>query len=513
MNLRALCLTTIVHAASLARGYTINITINAVDNTPRYINSYYSAPFAYRPMHPIWRPKPPTRPYYHHRSYHRPRNPYSYNSYRPRPKTRYYYKPRYPTPPLRTIPRPPRRPYGPPAYRPPYETAPFVAKPTQHLEAAVPLRPPAEAPPPSARPLLETSDVTEESGVAAAAAAPKPSSSAAYQPAASSGGLTKFLRRPPFARPGGTGSGSDACFGGSRCTFFLHCWMAGGSLGSSCGPLLSCCITPSDAVIKPRYYGPVKNDPYCGRSGGRISRIVGGKEAEFGQFPWQAFIQVAGSRCGGTLVSRQHVVTAGHCVAKYQYNPSSIRVTLGDYVLNSDVESLPSETFGVRQIRVHPDFRFTPQADRYDVAVLVLDRPVTYRANVMPICLPPKDAQFVARVAEAAGWGALEPGSKVRPRVLQHVHVPVLPNEVCENWHRRQGINIRIHDEMLCAGYERGGKDSCQGDSGGPLMLNDYGVYYLIGIVSAGYSCAKNYQPGIYHRVSSSSDWISSNIY
>lgn len=389
--------------------------------------------------------------------------------------------------------------------------APFVAKPAPHLEAAtaVQLRPPAAAPPltsSSARPLLES---TDESGPGAAA--PRPA--AAYQPAASSGGLTKFLRRPPFVRPGGTGSGSDACFGGSRCTFFLHCWMAGGSLGSSCGPLMSCCITPSDAVIKPRYYGPVKNDPYCGRSGGRISRIVGGKEAEFGQFPWQAFIQVAGSRCGGTLVSRQHVVTAGHCVAKYQYNPSSIRVTLGDYVLNSDVESLPSETFGVRQIRVHPDFRFTPQADRYDVAVLVLDRPVTYRDNVLPICLPPKDAQFVARVAEAAGWGALEPGSKVRPRVLQYVHVPVLPNDVCENWHRRQGINIRIHDEMLCAGYERGGKDSCQGDSGGPLMMNDYGVYYLIGIVSAGYSCAKNYQPGIYHRVSSSSDWISSNIY
>lgn len=52
-----------------------------------------------------------------------------------------------------------------------------------------------------------------------------------------------------------------------------------------------------------------------------------------------------------------------------------------------------------------------------------------------------------------------------------------------------------------------------KGDSGGPLMLNEYGVWYLIGIVSAGYSCAKQYQPGIYHRVSSSSDWISANIY
>jgi len=103
-------------------------------------------------------------------------------------------------------------------------------------------------------------------------------------------------------------------------------------------------------------------------------------------------------------------------------------------------------------------------------------------------------------------------GSKLRPKVLQHVAVPVIENAICETWHRKRGINIRIHDEMMCAGYEFGGRDACQGDSGGPLMLNDYGVWYLIGIVSAGYSCAKQYQPGIYHRVSSSSDWISANV-
>lgn len=45
-------------------------------------------------------------------------------------------------------------------------------------------------------------------------------------------------------------------------------------------------------------------------------------------------------------------------------------------------------------------------------------------------------------------------------------------------------------------------KPQKQGDSGGPLMLNQFGVWYLVGIVSAGYSCAKQYQPGIYHRVS-----------
>ena len=74
---------------------------------------------------------------------------------------------------------------------------------------------------------------------------------------------------------------------------------------------------------------------------------------------------------------------------------------------------------------------------------------------------------------------------------------------------------------MLCAGHEHGGKDACQGDSGGPLMTRlNYTKHddveskpkkrwTLIGLVSAGYSCAKPGQPGIYHRISKSSDWIS----
>ena len=51
-----------------------------------------------------------------------------------------------------------------------------------------------------------------------------------------------------------------------------------------------------------------------------------------------------------------------------------------------------------------------------------------------------------------------------------------------------------------------------QGDSGGPLMVVMDGRWTVAGLVSAGFGCAQSKQPGIYHRVSHTVDWMIESI-
>lgn len=115
---------------------------------------------------------------------------------------------------------------------------------------------------------------------------------------------------------------------------------------------------------------------------------------------------------------------------------------------------------------------------------------------------------------------------------LQEVIVPILSNSEC----RKSGYgSSRITDNMLCAGFKDGEKDSCQvrksnehenncifrhediikfimqGDSGGPLHIVNETVYHVVGVVSWGEGCAQSNYPGVYSRVNRYGTWIRSN--
>ncbi|XP_040574608.2 venom protease [Lepeophtheirus salmonis] len=231
------------------------------------------------------------------------------------------------------------------------------------------------------------------------------------------------------------------------------------------------------------------------------SRIVGGKEVEENEYPWHIGIVNIGENlpfCGGALVTDRHVVTAGHCFQTFR----KVEILLGEHnIRNSHDTAL---RIRVKKVEVHKEFNIIAKND-YDITLLTLERPIKFRREIQPICLPFKDEDFVGTMCTITGWGRLnETGPQ--PDILQEVNVPVITNDVCKKSYKT------LTPRLICAGYMKGELDACQGDSGGPLSCPQNNRYVLVGSTSYGVGCARPGFPGVYSRITVLQDWINERI-
>ncbi|XP_075221447.1 serine proteinase stubble [Lycorma delicatula] len=240
-------------------------------------------------------------------------------------------------------------------------------------------------------------------------------------------------------------------------------------------------------------------------------RIVGGRNAQFGVWPWQVSVRRTSffgysstHRCGGALLNEQWVATAGHCVDDLL--TSQIRIRVGEYDFATLTEPYPFSERGVARKVVHPKYNFFTY--EYDLALIRLDSPLEFAPHIAPICLPGSDDLLIGENATVTGWGRLSEGGTL-PSILQEVNVPIVSNDKCKNMFLRAGRHEFIPEIFMCAGYDDGGRDSCQGDSGGPLQVKGKdGRFFLAGIISWGIGCAEPNLPGVCTRISKFVPWI-----
>ncbi|GAB6030759.1 hypothetical protein CHUAL_007608 [Chamberlinius hualienensis] len=249
-------------------------------------------------------------------------------------------------------------------------------------------------------------------------------------------------------------------------------------------------------------------------------RIVGGKNAKMGDWPWQVSVRVisffgfsSSHRCGGTIINENFVITAAHCVSNWKVN--QLRVRAGEHDFSSMKEPYPHTERNVQRRILHP--KYNSRTYENDLALLRLSRSLTDQPNIAPICLPDfNDDDNVDlldnQMATLTGWGRLSEGGKL-PTILQQVNVPIIGHHECQNMFSKSGWKMKITESFLCAGYESGGKDSCQGDSGGPLqLLADDKQWFLAGVISWGVSCAQPNLPGVCTKITKFKPWIMETI-
>ncbi|XP_023340428.1 serine protease 27 [Eurytemora carolleeae] len=292
------------------------------------------------------------------------------------------------------------------------------------------------------------------------------------------------------------------------------------------------------------------NSDRCGK--GSLScefptgRISGGKDTCSEMQPWHALIKFQRKshlKCGGVLITEQHVLSAAHCYwsngdncpAKFhsftleqcrddkhcphydcrRFGEHDILVYLG---VTDSTELGYGEVRTLKKLDLHQGWVKETQLNGIlqgnDLALLTLrSRVDTACTHIMPICLPLQPS-VIGKMAYVVGFGLssrlIQPTTR-----LQKAEVQIME---CEN--RAGNKKWPISGNQLCALGEETDKtiigDTCKGDSGGGLFCFDAvnNRNYLLGITSFGEDLCgiTDSRPGVYTNVYDHKDWIEAMI-
>ena len=222
-------------------------------------------------------------------------------------------------------------------------------------------------------------------------------------------------------------------------------------------------------------------------------QISHGLEAAENQFPFHAVIMdTKGDMiCGGTFISRRHVLTAAHCV---QVRSKSDITIYGAMISIDDEKKIPAS---VSRIDVHPNY--DSEYFRDDIAIVTLVSDIEDRdgRRIQAMKLPEQDEKYPVNVCGLIlGFGETQDGNMSTK--LLFARERLVPPSICATY-----SNFRS-EAIICTFNSR--SESCQGDSGGGGLVVKQ---KLVGVLTFGFEHAcGSHQPTAYVKVSNYINWI-----
>ncbi|XP_022819097.1 serine protease snake-like [Spodoptera litura] len=247
-----------------------------------------------------------------------------------------------------------------------------------------------------------------------------------------------------------------------------------------------------------------------------VPPIAFGIPARRNQYPHMALlgygetVETAQWLCGGSIISKNFVLTAAHCISSPSFGP--IKYAAFGILKRSDPLKY-WHTYNITRVIPHPEY-LSPHK-YHDIALLETEVPIQFdHYFVLPACLYVKtEPDFEA---EATGWGALGHHQGLAD-VLQTVTLRKYDTQTCSKLYPKHRHLVNGFDEatQLCYGDDNDPKDTCQGDSGGPLQVKDQEkcFYRILGVTSYGRQCGRTAGSGIYTKVSHYIPWIESIVW